>query len=83
MREGCQQTEGLDGEEKKTQRNATKWLRSVRRYTRLTPHLVVSRDDFGDPSLSGRSQSSGGDSNRGRQGRPDSDFFMRTGDKTL
>jgi len=42
---------GLDGEEKETQWNAGERLRSVRRYTRLTPHLVVCREDTLDPSL--------------------------------
>lgn len=41
--------------------------------------MVVSRDDPGDPSLSGRPSSSGGDSNGGPQGRLSSDSFMRTG----
>jgi len=52
---------------------------SVRRYTRLTPHLVVSRDDSGDPSLRCRPPSSGGDSNGGPRGRLGSDSFMRMG----
>ena len=64
---------------KETRRNATKRLRSVRRYTRLTPQLVVSRDDSCDPSLCGRPPSSGGDSNQGPRERLGSDTFMRTG----
>lgn len=60
----------LDCEEKETRWYAAKRGRSVRRYTRLTPHLVVSREDAGDPSSSGRLSGSGGDSN----GRPQDEW---------